>query len=179
MSHRKALILAVVVILASISAHASILGDNITIQFLYPNQATQFGLSSTGVVGPGGVNLDLFGNSSVTVYDDHVDMTGLRNSFFQAAAFNGISVQDLTNPGAFNGFSIDPASNVTGFDLSRVSISGGLLFVNYQGFVIDTSSLARVDFTTAPATVPEPGSMLLLASGLAGFAAPIRRRIRR
>jgi hypothetical protein len=157
----------------------SILGDTVTIQYLYPNSSTQYGLSATGTVTATGVTLNLFGNQSVTIFANDVQMVGINSngSFFSSAAFNGVSIQDLTNPSAFAGYSVDPATTIPAFNISDVSISGGLLYINYQGLSTPLGSLAQVDFTTA-ASVPEPGTLPLLTAGLLGAAAIFRRRFR-
>jgi hypothetical protein len=151
-------------------ARADIVGDTVVIQYLFPDSGTLFGLSSTGVVTASGVSLNLFGNQQVTVFGTDVQMVGINaaGSFFQPATFNGVSIQDLTNPSAFTGFSVDAASNVVGFNISDVSLSGGLLFINYQNLQTPFNSLAQVDFTST-AAVPEPNSLALLAAGLAAL----------
>ena len=156
-------------------AFADILGDTVEIQFLFPDMHTQFGLSATGVVTNSGVSLNLFDNQLVTVFADHVDMVGLRDSNFQTAAFNGVSVQDLTNPNAFGSASVDASTTVVGFDDSRVSIVGGLLYINYEGLTTPMDSLARVDFSGQTST-PEPGSFILLGSGLLGVMGTLRKK---
>jgi hypothetical protein len=156
-------------------AFADILGDTVEIQFLFPDMNTQFGLSTMGVVTNSGVSLNLFDNQLVTVFADHVDMVALRDSFFQSAEFNGVSVQDLTNPNAFTSASVDAATTVVGFDDSRVSIVGGLLYINYQGLDTPQDSLARVDFS-GQTTTPEPTSLLLLGSGILGAAGTLRKK---
>lgn len=163
-------------VFASSAARADIIGDTVVIQYLFPDSGTQFGLSATGIVTSSGVSLNLFSNQLVTVFGNNVQMIGIRDpsSSFQPGAFNGVSIQDLTNPSAFTGFSVDPASNVVGFNASNVSISGGLLFINYQSLVTPLNSLAQVDFTS---TVPEPSSLVLLSAGLAGLLSVKRRKL--
>jgi PEP-CTERM motif len=172
------LFLAVLVlsVLGSTAARADIIGDTVVIQYLFPDSSTQFGLSATGVVTSTGVTLNLFGNQTVTVFGGDVQMVGISNSFFQTAAFNGVSIQDLTNPSAFTTFSIDPASNIPGFGLSDVSIQGGLLFINYEGLTTPIGSLAQVDFSGGNSTVPEPSTITLLLLGSGALSTLLRRR---
>lgn len=174
------LFLAVLVlsVLGSTAARADIIGDTVVIQYLYPNSSTEFGLSATGVVTSTGVTLNLFSNQSITVFGGDVQMVGVRDpsSSFVGATFNGVSIQDLTNPSAFTTFSIDPATTIPGFGLSDVSIQGGLLFINYEGLTTPLGSLAQVDFTGSNSTVPEPSTITLLLLGSGALSTLLRRR---
>jgi hypothetical protein len=175
---RHGLIAVIILTVASGLGMASILGDTVEIQYRFPNVTTLFGLSATGVVTAGGVTLNLFDNQHVIVLPDSVQMVGVRDpsTFFQPGSFNGVSVQDLTHPSVFTGFSIDPATTIAAFNLSDVSISGGLLFINYQNLTTPLHSLAQVDFTTG-ATIPEPATigLTLLALGLLVYLRQARR----
>ena len=173
----SALSLAVLSFVATKSANAGILGDTVQIQYLYPDSATPYGWSSTGVVTAGGLTLDLFSLVDVTVFSDNVQMTGVSDpaATFLSATFNGVSVTDLTNPSAFSGFSVDAATTIAAFDISDVSLSGGALFINYQGLVTPYGSLAQVDFTTGQQT-PEPATGMLL--GLVALAYGSRRYLK-
>jgi PEP-CTERM motif len=174
------LFLAVLVlsVLGSTAARADIIGDTVVIQYLFPDSSTQFGLSATGVVTSTGVTLNLFSNQSITVFGGDVQMVGVRDpsSSFVGATFNGVSIQDLTNPSAFTTFSIDPATTIPGFGLSDVSIQGGLLFINYEGLTTPLGSLAQVDFTGGNSTVPEPSTITLLLLGSGALSTLLRRR---
>ena len=156
-------------------------GDTIIIQYLYPNSTTPYCCNSsgpntaTGVVTAGGVSLTVNNSAQITVFNNNVQMLEILQpggSTFQPASFNGVSIQDLTNPSAFMGFSVDPATTVPGFSISDVSVSGGLLFINFQGLRVPLNSLIQVDFTTEPPnSVPEPSTLALLAAGLLALGA--------
>jgi hypothetical protein len=165
---KRGILLVLFLAIGGSAAMADIAGDTVTIEFLVPTMSTLYGLSATGVVTASGVTLDLFSNDDVIVLPNSVQLVGIDNvgSSFTAAPFNGVSVQDLTNPSAFTAFSIDPATTVAGFNIGDVSVSGGLLFINYEGLSTPFNSLAQVDLTAATSTVPEPSTPLVLLFGL-------------
>jgi len=85
----------------------------------------------------------------------------------------------FTMTGQINGFA---NSNLTGPLFSASVAGGGTTTVTYRTFDNDTYALPHVggqsfSFAAQPAATPEPGSMLLVASGVAGvFMRRFRRR---
>lgn len=185
---RLLLALIVSVFAGGIAMADGIIGDTIVIQYLYPNSTTPFCCntsgsgSATGVVTAAGVALTVNNSAQITVFNNNVQMLEILQpggSMFQPALFNGVSIQDLTNPSAFMGVSVDPATTVPGFSISDVSVSGGLLFINFQGLTVPLNSLIQVDFTTEPTTsVPEPSTLALLAAGLLALGAFTQKKYR-
>ena len=106
----------------------------------------------------------------------------------------GNAVQDLTAPAGFNAF-FDPGLRELDFledtqSFAAGSTVSGFSFISPSapGSAIFTALRLDGDFTTvivqgtvltprnAPAAVPEPATMVLLTTGLAGIAAKVRRR---
>ena len=104
-----------------------------------------------------------------------MDIVALTTSFFISVPFNGVSVTDLTNPGIFTAAFANAASTDVGFDNTRAWVTGGVLFINMQGISTVTGGLAQTDFTTG--SVPEPGSLMLLGSGILGVLGTMRRKL--
>ena len=125
----------------------------------------------------------VFGPSYFTLIGDGLSFDG------KTIAIGGTTPQpiDATLVGTFNDHSI------TLNDGSSATIASPFAFLNAAGTgspeVADTPKLVDGDFaviyasTTSggppPPTVPEPGSFLLLATGLAGFAGIAYRKVKR
>ena len=72
------------------------------------------GVMTSGVVTPEGVRLDLYNNQEIVVFPDSVDLFALDDGSFGSAAFNGVSVRDVTNPYAFVAVLIGVKGNLSG-----------------------------------------------------------------
>lgn len=85
---------------------------------------------------------------------------------------NGIAIDVVSGP-ALAEVTINPATNMTGFDASRISFTANQIQVDWENLGFVTSTIVRLDVVT----VPEPGSVILFGSCLAAIA--VRRRATR
>jgi PEP-CTERM motif len=93
--------------------------------------------------------------------------------------YNGI---DLLFSGAssITSVSIDAATNMAGFNLSDVYFSGDEIQVNWANLDFDTDTIVTLDVNGTGATAtPEPGSFLLLGTGLLGLGVLVQRKFAR
>ena len=63
--------------------------------------------------------------------------------------------------------SIDPATNMTGFDASRISFTSNQIQVDWQNLSFTPSTIVKLDAVTG---VPEPSSYVFLGSGIVAIA---------
>jgi len=178
MTRLKSTILALVAVLMSpIAANADLIGQDITVEWLFPDDSTLFA-ADTVTVGagaeiscPGAFNL-----CSGFVVDADIDIganvitllvTG-GSSAWTATSFNGYSFSDLSLGGLWDSYILD--TNFSGLDASRVTFDGSELLVNMQGLAANEG-----DYFTFT-LVPEPGTLALLGIGLLGMGAARRKK---
>ena len=159
---------------------ASFTGHNVTLDWVYPdlggifstdNAVVGAGVEFTSVGGHAGLDIDIGDNTETIVLN-----TGVTE--FQDTAFNGFRLSDTNNTIAdIVGFSIgEITGNVVGFDASDLSFNSGAVLANFSAVTFEQGSTVRLDVEFAE-SIPEPGTLLLLCTGIAGLAGyGIRRR---
>jgi hypothetical protein len=94
---------------------------------------------------------------------------------YSSGTFNGWHFSDfLGTIDAFGSVTIDPATNMAGFDASRIDVSADDIFVNFRGLGGDTDTVVVLHI----APVPEPSSASLVLLGGALLAARRRPGVR-
>lgn len=119
---------------------------------------------------------------SLIIGSDNITLSrrvGARIGEFHAAIFNGAKYSDLTNSiAAFLSISINGATNVAGFDLSRLSFDENNFAINLQGLNWGGGERISLDFNVV-APVPLPAALPPLIGAIGGLGVFQRWRRRR
>jgi hypothetical protein len=155
-------------------------GETVRSQWLFPDVSTAFQTEDV-VVGPGLEIPDIAGGFDVNLSDTQIHFSNLTASQgYSSGTFNGWLFFDLAAAiDPFGSVTINPATNMVGFDASRISFDADHIWVDFVGLTGDSSTVVVLDI--GPAAVPEPSTAFLLATGtalLAGFRR-LRKRGRR
>lgn len=179
-----ALLSFIVLVSAPGTAHASMIGDTITVNRLYPNLGTIFGDppipgaglgTVTTTVGPGLESA----SPQPTLYSIDLGSNSIVFDFLATSAFGGAAV-GVFDGLQFLGFSQDignVSASATGINVAGLDFVSRSINLDLDGvFNPDSLLTLQVDFA-APAAVPEPGTLLLFATSALGlWAARTRRR---
>lgn len=171
------------------SAHAGFVGRTLQATYYYPDLTTPYLLApatpATFTVGTAPAvetTVDVEGVTQIAV--DFTDAslffdftTSLSSPTWVSTSFNGIVFDRLTGSAlSLASASIDPSSTFTGFTDSRVGWSDNQLTIDWNGLSYVNGTSLLINFTSVPASVPEPGSLALLGVALAALAYSTRQK---
>jgi hypothetical protein len=89
---------------------------------------------------------------------------------------NGIAIDMIAGP-QFGSVTIDPATNMVGFDASRMSFTGNQIQVDWQTLSFGPNTVVKLDLSPSPA--PEPSALALAGVGAVGLLGLAWRRRRK
>jgi hypothetical protein len=155
-------------------ASAGLLGATVNVSTYFPNSSSLFEDPGDAVVSgaveyPSGSYPNYNSSWQVDVADTSISITDLLGVglSFAPAAFNGFVLTVVSGP-AITSASIDPASTIVPVD---VFISGGALFINFQGVEEEPFGTGIVNFSTDVVPTPVPAALALFGLGLAALGA--------
>jgi hypothetical protein len=117
--------------------------------------------------GPSSITFDYSVNTGVSPWSDSV-------LSLPPTIHNGIDLLFSGGP-TITSVAIDGATNMAGFDASRISFTGSEIQVDWHGLPFNSSTIVKLDLNGT--TTPEPGSFGLLGCGLLATLGVIRRKL--
>ncbi|MBU3076337.1 PEP-CTERM sorting domain-containing protein [Sphingomonas quercus] len=160
---------------------ATFIGGTISEQYYYPDLATPYAQASyipqSFTVGAGQESVVWIENVTSIGVDfsaaalDLDFTTSLDNPTFGVQPFNGLVFTSAAFA-QFNGVTISGMTNLSGFDASRVTLSGNELRLDWGGLTYNSDTVIELNFSSA---VPEPALWMLLIIGFAAVGISLRK----
>ncbi len=164
----------------SAPAHATLIGDLVSVEYHFPSLGSIFEEHLTTVQAGSTDSVTLLAGTltpaTVNVEESSVRIDFAPVTFNPVATFNGIFIRDLDfsgAPGPIVGLQI--ATNASGWNDSFASFTSDSIALNYVslGTLQDGFSMT-VDLVVQQET-PEPGTLALMVLGLSALGAAARR----
>lgn len=163
------------VLLTAETAQAGLMGTTMSVTYNYPDASTVYGAATynpqTFTIG-GGIDTEVIVEGVTTILVDFAVSslyltleTSLTSPTWNTSSFNGLVFTALSGPPDLTG-AVTSGSTMTGFDNSRVSLSGDQILLNWNGLSYQNGTVVDIDFKEA--AVPEPSTLALFAGGLMG-----------
>lgn len=169
--------------IASLQAHAGLLGSTVNTQYYSYGSTYNSGGSPASFVANGTAQNQFFNYYTLTITDNQVIYNYLSNTTWSPSATslnqNGLFITNgnlLTFSGVtISSVTLDPASAAAaGFSSANVTFNANSIAVDWQNVNFQQGDKVIFDVNAAPVPEPESYALMLAGLGVIGFAA--RRR---
>jgi hypothetical protein len=161
-------------------AQASLIDDLVDIEHHFPLLGNVDELSGGGqdILVTSGTEVEgmHYGVYDVNVGADSVIVDFLKLNQFAVSDYNALVLSDLDFEPGYILLGVDVDTNMVGWDESRLMFGDDFAGFNWQGLTVDGTTNFTAFFDFGPNPIPIPATLLLFASGIAGFTL-IRRKI--
>lgn len=155
-------------------ASALLNGKTVEYTYLFPTITSVYfsGVNGNYAVGPGveissGFCCDFEG--SLDLSDKNILADFHAPGGYSDGSFNGFRITDVFDAiDPFTSVSINAITNMVGFDASRVTFDANNIWVNWQGLGFSPDTVVSLDINGGQ-SIPEPGTWLLMGTGLMGL----------
>ena len=156
-------------------AHAGMMGSTMGDQYYAYGGAYN---SQTNFVVGAGVEDNFAGYYDLDIDDNSITFDYLTASTWSSSSlslaptiYNGTAIRMVSGP-SFTNVTIDGATNLAGFNASRMSWTGNEIQIDWVDLTFDENTIVKLNVET----VPEPASMSVL---LGGAVLALRRRFKK
>lgn len=166
-------LVAIVCFACSVSVYAGTLGNQVALRYFYPDLGVPTAVYPSQLVDNDGAHFsNVAGVFDLTVTDTQIIVNNFNTSaYWLPGSFNGFVVSSLDS--AFHPVAaLGRATNMDGFSLANVSISGNSAYVNWQGLSFDEDTQVVLYISA----IPEPDQYILLLAGSCIVFWALRRR---
>ena len=154
-------------------AQASLINSEVDIEHNFPRFGTANTASGGGkdILVTTGIEVEdmHFGVYDVDVREESVYVDFLKSDTFATSIYNGLVLSGLEFEEGYILLGIDIETNLTGWDDSRLTFGDDWAGFNWQGLGVDASKNFTALFDFGPNPIPIPTTLLLFATGMAGF----------